>query len=802
MMSVEKTDRGYEGRADGEKDLSRYLNLLGMETGSPEAFAASLPFSPGDATAGAENELQAVVKGSRENIDLAAAIEESNYYKNIVRRAGVGEISLKRIVELAEFLEEESGGVWENSWVRFPRSRLNAYANHILGIDLMRDKKDPASPVRSDAGRFLFMKEGAEFVRVPVSYLLKIALADIIGTDPKVHPLVRVTGEKLMHHFSNDNTSPEIFSFHPVRADSTAGMGRKLAEETAKRFLLTQLLVSYANAKFHLGRHGQEAMVYFSSTPPLRQKKLNECISDSFYRELFMSPCLSGWDRGEEKSRYMGLCHKVLSRSQINAVSKLKEAGIITSNLVVLPNTSNTSLANNGTHISLGSRKLTGLMESRDSGFTRGDEKYLGDLSIKISEHFLPLFSGTYSAAPFRLDFKDFHPEKVLGFMPHQLDFTHLRMIWRRWKKKADLNVMGRPVTPFGPEWIDGMFSRVFRLKGDLVPDYRLVDYLASLMSTNGSSALDGSLAGEGQLKKDLAEMGIFDEKMPLYQLLRLRKFSEIGFSGCEGRHYSMFESITEDMGGAADLQMLISTLSYRYILTGEVAHGDIPDDPFVESERRQAFFCGAIGIPTFFVRGDTKNYFMVKILKKVYGKRNSRRYAGYVRVPFKEFRWGLIRLLREDAGDLIEMFGMESLMDDLSARVEKPALYSVSGKLLTGVLDEASAKDPMKLSAEEFNSAAENYYRNGLRKKQMKEGIALLEKQFEEMDLWGAYRELSYSDAVKSVLNHADAAAFLAGAKESIMEETASPDTLGKLIDLTVLSIHRDMVRFEKGNR
>ena len=65
-----------------------------------------------------------------------------------------------------------------------------------------------------------------------------------------------------------------------------------------------------------------------------------------------MSPCLSGWDRGEKKHRYMDLCHRTLSCSQLNTISKLKDAGIITNNLVILPNTSNTCLANNGTHVS------------------------------------------------------------------------------------------------------------------------------------------------------------------------------------------------------------------------------------------------------------------------------------------------------------------------------------------------------------------------------------------------------------------------------------------------------------------
>ncbi|HRC43777.1 MAG TPA: hypothetical protein PLT27_06990, partial [Nitrospira sp.] len=66
----------------------------------------------------------------------------------------------------------------------------------------------------------------------------------------------------------------------------------------------------------------------------------------------------------------MGLCHEVLSRSQLNAVVRLKDAGIITRNLVVLPSTSNISLANNGTHLSLGSRVLTQALQSGGKAFS------------------------------------------------------------------------------------------------------------------------------------------------------------------------------------------------------------------------------------------------------------------------------------------------------------------------------------------------------------------------------------------------------------------------------------------------
>jgi hypothetical protein len=199
--------------------------------------------------------------------------------------------------------------------------------------------------------------------------------------------------------------------------------------------------------------------------------------------------------------------------------------------------------------VSLGSRLLSGALADPSSGFTNVHEKYLGDLVVKIVEHFLPLFVGTYSAAPYRLDFSDFHPEKALGFLPHELDYTHLRMLWRRWRKKANLKIFGNPITPFGPPWLDRMISTTCGLKGDFVPDFRLIDYLVAIMSTSTSPALNGRLHNSDRLKKDLSDLGVFDTKMSLYLLDKLREYESMGFSGFEGRHYSLFESFAEDMG-------------------------------------------------------------------------------------------------------------------------------------------------------------------------------------------------------------------------------------------------------------
>ena len=781
---------------DDPADLS---DLLRLAPCGSDGFIESLPFSRFDTTAGSENELQVAVSGRREEIDLPIAIEQSNYFANIMKRAAAGDTPLRLVKDLERFLSDNPDGVWENSWVRFPRRRLSPYAGRVFERDLLVDKGKPYLGRRSDLGRFIFKGSGGEeYLRLPISYLIKLALADVLGSRLHLPTIVKRTGERLMGHFLNDNTSPETFSFHVVPLLPESGTGRGLARETGKRYLLTQLLVMYANESFGLRENGQNALVYLAPNPPVRQQELNNCISDAFYRELFMSPCLSGWERGEDKHRYMQLCHQVLSRSQLNSVAKLREAGIVVNNLVVLPNLSNVSLANNGTHVSLGSRKLGMLLADPASGFTAAHEKQLGDLVIKMVEHFLPLFVGTYSAAPYRLSFTDFHPERALGFLPHELDYTHLRMIWRRWKKKARLSVFSRPLTPFGPEWLDHIVSCLFRLKGDFVPDFRLIDYLVCLLSTDRSPALDGSLGNCDRLRGDLAEMGVFDPQMSVYLLYKQREFANLGFSGFEGRHYSLFENLEDDLGGAVDLQTLVTALAFKYMAEGNLSHSHIPDNPSVESERRQIFFGAAIGIPTFYVRKSSGNLFLGRILSRTRGVRMSRRYPGYLRVSNREYCRALLRIILEDAAGLIEALNLMGAMEDLMVRLEQPERYSAAGKLTRGILDTVNARSAMAVSAREFNQGAEKFYREELRRRHLFEAFAFLEEECRKLEL-AADLDTELKEAVRDVMEGNGAMNLLQSAKREILEGRPAAELLRKLIALLLIIIHRDSTEAEK---
>lgn len=771
--------------------MRKIRDLMGLPSPRSAEFLASLPFGCDDITAGTETELQAAVKGNRDSVDLPLAIATSNYFANILKRVRVGDTDRDAVSDVEQYLNENTSGIWENSWVRFPRRHLSAFADRVFSEDLRADKRDPQSGMRSDANNFIFLQNGEEWIRIPVSYLVKLALADFVGSQKDSSEVITDTAVTIMDKFYNDNSSPETISFYVSPLFVQTRMGRAVAKETCERYLLTTLLILYANKKFDMQAHGQESVVYLAPNPPVRQRILNDCVTDSFYRELFMNPCLSGWNDGQSKQSYMHLCHKVLSRSRLNATAKLREAGIIRRRLVFLPTLSNISLANNGTHLSLGSIKLTRLVLDRESGFSRLHEKYLGDLVVKIVEHFLPLFVGTYSAAPYRLDFCDFHPEKVLGFLPHELDYTHLRMLWSCWKQKARLKIFGRSLTPSGLKSLDSAMRNIFRLRGDYVQDFRLLDYFMSLMSTNKTSALDGTLGNWDRLKDDLLSLGVFDVRLTPYFLYRLRECSQAGFCGFEGRYYSLFESLEKDLSHAANLQSLITAVAFKLALQGRYSHKDIPDDPATESERRQIFFGNAAGIPVFYVDEKTPNVFLKNIVRRSTGTVCSRKYSGYLKVFHSAYRKALFEMLSVEGADIIEMLGLEDSIKDLAVRLDNEEKASVAGKLKNAVLNRMGVENEFQVRAEEFNTEAENYYRDDLRRQHLTEALGFLSEDMDSIRKdFNFYGRLCDSVAVESFEIN-EPIAFLESQRKAFVDNKSSLEDIVRLIRLTLIAIH-----------
>ncbi len=208
------------------KTLQNVFKSLGILPGSSEYFIESLPFSVNDTTAGSETELQTVVIGDTQRVDLPISIQQSNYFKNLLTRSRTGETSKKLITNLEKYLESNKEGIWDNSWVRFPVTRLNPYANEIFNNDLLANKKNKREGLRGDLSRFVFSKKEEKYLRLPISYLLKLAAEDweIIwkspmatirlpkGSEPRVRYLLEEEEFRLFEVLKQD----EFRWFRPV----------------------------------------------------------------------------------------------------------------------------------------------------------------------------------------------------------------------------------------------------------------------------------------------------------------------------------------------------------------------------------------------------------------------------------------------------------------------------------------------------------------------------------------------------------------------------------------------------------
>ena len=176
-------------------EIRSYLGVEGVASG---LLPDRLPFTAGDTTAGSETELQAVVMGGRETVDLPLTMEQSNYFANILRRAASGELPNSAVTDLERFLGSNTEQVWDNSWVRFPLNRLGHRATELLDLDLRRQRSIPDAGYRNDRDRFIFRTNGDEWLRVPLSYLLRLTLAQVTGGIRNLHPLIRSVADRIV----------------------------------------------------------------------------------------------------------------------------------------------------------------------------------------------------------------------------------------------------------------------------------------------------------------------------------------------------------------------------------------------------------------------------------------------------------------------------------------------------------------------------------------------------------------------------------------------------------------------------
>jgi hypothetical protein len=277
-----------------------------------------------------------------------------------------------------------------------------------------------------------------------------------------------------------------------------------------------------------------------------------------------------------------------------------------------------------------------------------------------------------------------------------------------------------------------------------------------------------------------------------MYLLYRQRLFGASGYSGFEGRSYSLFHSFQEDMAEAVDMQNMVTALAWRYIQEEKVRHHDIPDQPSIESERRQIFFACAVGIPTFYIRIDTGNRLLRKILAHVRSQRNSRRYNNYVRVKIDDYKLALLHILETDAADLVEQLGLQQRLLALRTRLTDPTA-STCGKIIRAVQEELPKKrNPIHCSAKEFNTATERYYRTGLKQAHLAESLKVCMEDCTRLE---QLEDPHYRQIMAIIAPDITGADFVSRHQESIIKETAGPEILLHMIriGLAIINHERD---------
>jgi hypothetical protein len=190
----------------------------------------------------------------------------------------------------------------------------------------------------------------------------------------------------------------------------------------------------------------------------------------------------------------------------------------------------------------------------------------------------------------------------------------------------------------------------------------------------------------------------------------------------------------------------------------------------------------------------------MRKILQKTQRTRSSRRYPGYIRIYHQEYKKALIRLLREDAADLIEMMGLSPTLADLEHRIDDWNDGSAAARLTQGILAEIGAKSPMAIPSQEFDAGAEKYYRHSLRKKHMAEAFDRLLSDARRLDTASIGDGGLFRQALKQVTGNLTAARFLEIQKPAVMHGRASARELRNIICLLILIIHGGAIRGRDG--
>jgi hypothetical protein len=125
---------------------------------------------------------------------------------------------------------------------------------------------------------------------------------------------------------------------------------------------------------------------------------------------------------------------------------------------------------------------------------------------------------------------------------------------------------------------------------------------------------------------------------------------------------------------------------------------------------------------------------------------------------------------------------GAEDTLSDLERRLENPADHAASEVLVRDVLESTGAKNALALNADEFNLAAERYYRQELSQRHLREGLDALGEA-----IAGIERTAEVSPRIREVLqlvlDGRPALDFLKSIRSDLLQGKLPPRQLQRVV-------------------
>ena len=146
--------------------------------------------------------------------------------------------------------------------------------------------------------------------------------------------------------------------------------------------------------------------------------------------------------------------------------------------------------------------------------------------------------------------------------------------------------------------------------------------------------------------------------------------------------------------------------------------------------------------------------------------------------------------MLKDDAPELIEMGKLHDTIRDLADRIDEDGRDSVANRLTRRICEAAGVSSPMALTADEFNAAAEIFYRERLKREQMGQALDQWSEQVRQLDAMSAWRSGHFNQALFAVLKGRDASSFISTVRSAVIAEELPLAAVTRLIHLMLLTI------------